>query len=99
MRDTGEPAQDVILRFSALAGRWVREERWHTTQEITDEPDGCVRFRVHVPVTPELRRWVFHYGSEIEVLLPQSLRDWMRTEAETVAARYAAETEAEHVRD
>ncbi|MDQ2786900.1 MAG: WYL domain-containing protein [Chloroflexota bacterium] len=99
MRDTGEPAQDVILRFSALAGRWVREERWHTTQEITDEPDGHIRFTVRTPLTPEFRRWVFHYGSEVEVLLPQSLRDWMRTEAETVAARYAAETGAEHVRD
>lgn len=91
MRDTGEPAEEVVLRFSPLAGRWVREERWHTTQEITDEADGRVRFRVHVPVTPELRRWVFHYGREVEVLTPSSLREWVRDEAEKVAARYRAE--------
>jgi len=88
MRDTGEPAEEVVLRFSALAGRWVREERWHTTQEITDEADGRVCFRVHVPVTPEFRHWVFHYGSEVEVLAPLSLRDWMRAEAEVVAMQY-----------
>ncbi len=91
MRDTGEPAQDVILRFSALAGRWVREERWHTTQEITDEADGAVRFTVRTPLTPEFRRWVFHYGCEVEVLAPASLRAWVHDEAETVAARYRAE--------
>lgn len=91
MRDTGEPAQEVVLRFSALAGRWVREERWHTTQEITDEADGQVLFRVHVPITPELRRWIFHYGTEVEVLTPSSLRQWMRDEAESVAARYREE--------
>ncbi len=91
MRDTGEPAQDVILRFSALAGRWVREERWHTTQQITDEPDGAVRFTVRTPLTPEFRRWVFHYGSEVEVLAPSDLRAWVYAEAESVAACYYAE--------
>ncbi len=96
MRDTGEPAQDVILRFSALAGRWVREERWHTTQEITDEADGHVRFVVHVPVTPELRRWVFHYGSEVEVLAPASLRAWVHDEAEHITAHYAADIGADY---
>lgn len=73
MRDTGEPAQEVVVRFSPLAGRWVREERWHPTQEITDEADGPMLFRVHVPITPELRRWVFHYGREVAVLAPPSL--------------------------
>jgi len=88
MRDTGEPAQEVVLRFSPLAGRWVREERWHTTQEITDEPDGHVRFRVQVPITLELCRWVFHYGNEVYVLDPPALRDWVREEAERVARQY-----------
>lgn len=91
MRDTGEPAQEVVLRFTPLAGRWVREECWHATQEIGEEPDGHVRFRVHVPVTPELRRWVFRYGREVEILAPPTLREWMREEAEGVADRYRAD--------
>jgi predicted DNA-binding transcriptional regulator YafY len=99
MRDTGEPAEEVVLRFSPLAGRWVREERWHMTQEIADEADGRVRFRVHVPVTPELRRWVFHYGREVEVLAPQSLREWIRDEAECVAAQFCEEKGATRLFD
>lgn len=91
MRATGEPAQEVVLRFSSLAGRWVREERWHTTQEIDEEADGQIRFRVQVPITLELCRWVFHYGREVEVLGPPALREWVREEAERVAARYRTE--------
>lgn len=88
MRNTGDPEADVVLRFTPRAGRWVREERWHPTQQVTDEPDGTVRFTVRTPLTPEFRRWVFHYGSKVEVLGPPDLRDWMHAEAEIVAARY-----------
>lgn len=88
MRDTGDPVEDVILRFSPLAGRWVREERWHPSQTVSDEPDGHMRFHVRIPITPEFRRWVFRYGTEVEVLAPPALRSWMREEARTVMARY-----------
>jgi len=88
MRNTGDPEADVVLRFTPRAGRWVREERWHATQQVTDEPDGHIRFTVRTPLTPEFRRWVFHYGSEVEVLSPPDLRQWMHAEAESVAARY-----------
>jgi len=92
MRNTGDPEADVVLRFSPRAGRWVREERWHATQEVIEQPDGTVRFMVRTPLTPEFRRWVFHYGSEVEVLAPASLQAWVRTEAESVVARYSAST-------
>ncbi len=91
MRNTGDPEADVVLRFTPRAGRWVREERWHATQQVIDEPDGHIRFTVRTPLTPEFRHWVFHYGSEVEVLSPPDLREWVYAEAESVAARYYAE--------
>lgn len=93
MREPDAPVEDVELRFSALAGRWVREERWHATQAITELADGGVRFCVQIPVTSEFRHWVFHYGSLVEVVSPASLREWVRTEAARVWQRYAAEGE------
>jgi predicted DNA-binding transcriptional regulator YafY len=91
MRNTGDPEADVVLRFSPRAGQWVREERWHATQQVTDELDGHIRFAVRTPLTPEFRRWVFHYGSEVEVLAPRTLRGWVQEEAENVASRYREE--------
>jgi predicted DNA-binding transcriptional regulator YafY len=96
MRNTGDPEAEVILRFSPRAGRWVREERWHPTQQVTEEADGHIRFTVRTPLTPEFRRWVFHYGTEVSVLAPPDLRLWMREEAEAVVARYCIEEGDRH---
>lgn len=50
MCNTGDPEAGVILRFSPRVGRWMREERWHTTQQVTDEPDGHTRFALRIPL-------------------------------------------------
>lgn len=87
MRNTGDPEVEAVLRFTPRAGRWVREERWHPTQQVEEEPDGHVRFTVRTPLTPEFRHWVFHYGSEVEVLFPPDLQEWIAAEARRILAR------------
>jgi predicted DNA-binding transcriptional regulator YafY len=82
----------VTLRFSPLAGRWVREEQWHPSQRVEDGEDGSVRLHLTVAITPEFRRWVFHYGREVTVEAPAELRAWMAEEARAVLARLAADS-------
>lgn len=87
----GEP-EAVTLRFSPLAGRWVREEQWHPSQQVEEEPDGHVRLRLRIAITPEFRHWVFHYGREVTVLEPATLRAWVAEEARAVLAGLGEET-------
>jgi len=90
MRGLSLPVEDVVLRFRPPASRWVAEERWHESQQITPLPDGSIEFRVTIQVTPEFQRWVFRYGRDVDVLAPRSLREWVAEEAAAVLASVAA---------
>ena len=91
MRGLSLPVEEVVLRFRPPASRWVAEERWHDTQQVTVLTDGRVEFRVTIQVSPEFQRWVFRYGRDVEVVNPRSLREWMADEAAAVLAAMTPE--------
>jgi len=70
----GEP-QDVAIRFDAYQARWIRERRWHETQQPLEElPDGSVILRFRTGGLGEVKRWVIQYGPHAAVLAPEALR-------------------------
>lgn len=81
------PAEEVILHFSADAGRWVAEEEWHPSQAIEPLPGGELRFRVCIPITEEFVHWVVRYGAAVEVVAPLHLRRAVRDEHLQAAER------------
>lgn len=87
MRGVAGPVEEVALRFRPPTASFVTEEAWHPSQRVAwDTADGTATFRVAVIVTPELRRWVYGYGSDVEVLAPDHLRAWVAEEARRVVA-------------
>jgi len=86
MRGLDLPIEQVELHFRPPAARWVAEESWHASQEVAWLSDELLRFRVRIQVTPEFQRWVFRYGRDIQVIAPDSLRRWVRAEAEAILA-------------
>lgn len=72
--DASEPV-DVVLRFSPEAGAWVSEEQWHSSQQVEEQADGSVLFKLHIAVTAEFVNWLMYYGSRVRVLEPEWLRD------------------------
>ncbi|HOI96566.1 MAG TPA: WYL domain-containing protein [Syntrophobacter fumaroxidans] len=88
MRGDSQAPVDVALRFTPEAGRWVSEEHWHKSQRVEVEPDGHVLFRLHLPVTPEFVNWVLYYGSRVEVVTPESLREIVAEEHRRAAGLY-----------
>ena len=89
MRGVEGPVEEVALRFRSPSAQFVAEEQWHPSQRVEWGNDGTMLFRVAVVVTPELRRWVYHYGREVDVLAPDHLRAWVADEARAVAAATA----------
>ncbi len=48
----------------------MAEEYWHPSQQVEEQLDGSVLFRLHIAVPPEFVNWLLYYGSRVEVLSP-----------------------------
>jgi predicted DNA-binding transcriptional regulator YafY len=77
----------VRVVFSEKAARYIREHLWHPSQRFRDLPDGRLEMTLRVADGLELRRWIFGYGIEAEVLEPEALREALQAEAASLAER------------
>ena len=84
----GEAASEVCLRFSPAVAPWVAEQVWHPDQQAVPEPGGSIRLSFPVADFREVRREVLKYGSQVEVISPDGLRDELRHEIEKMTALY-----------
>lgn len=80
------PPEDVTLRFTADAGRWVTEETWHASQQVEVADDGSYLMRFHVGVTPEFVGWLMRHGADVRVLAPEWLRQELAERHRAAAA-------------
>jgi len=83
---------EIVIRFDSYQSRYIRERRWHETQQIEELAGGELIMRFQGSGLGEIRRWVMRYGSHAEVLAPASLRAEVAQEALRTAALYAPET-------
>jgi predicted DNA-binding transcriptional regulator YafY len=80
---------NVAIRFDEYQARWIRERRWHDTQEPLEElPDGGVILRFRAGGLNEIKRWVMSYGAHAEVLEPPELRAAVAEEVGKLAEMY-----------
>lgn len=70
----GGEVVNVVIRFASQAARYVREKRWHDSQEIQEEEGGALILKFQTSGLGEVKRWVLQYGGNAEVLAPDSLR-------------------------
>jgi predicted DNA-binding transcriptional regulator YafY len=87
LTERGEVA-DVTIRFDEYQARWIRERRWHATQEIEELPGGGLILRLRAGGLDEIKRWVMSYGAHAEVLEPPGLRAAVAQEVGRLAEMY-----------
>jgi proteasome accessory factor C len=85
---SGPAEHRAELLFSPEMARWVSEEVWHPDQRGTLEADGSWRLTLPFSSARELIMDVLRYGSEVEVLAPDFLREAVASEARKTAAMY-----------
>ncbi len=85
----------IKVWFHADVAGYIKEKIWHQSQQINLQDDGSIIFEAEVAGTDEIRFWIMTWGSRAEVLVPASLREEIRAEAEMMARRYEAPIVAE----
>ena len=83
----GEP-ETVKIWFDAEIAGYITEKIWHDTQTIEKQKDGSILFTAQVAGTEEIKFWIMNWGSKALVLMPESLRNEIRAEAEAMLKQY-----------
>jgi predicted DNA-binding transcriptional regulator YafY len=85
----GGEEERIAIRFDAYQARWIRERRWHGSQEPLEElPGGGVILRFRTGGLDAVKRWVMQYGAHAEVLEPEVLRDDVGIEVQKLEELY-----------
>jgi predicted DNA-binding transcriptional regulator YafY len=85
---SGEQVSEVILRFSAAAKPFVVERQWHPSQHIQATSDGGCLLRLQVSEPLEMQPWIRSWGSQVEVMAPDWLREQIAADFQQAAEQY-----------
>jgi predicted DNA-binding transcriptional regulator YafY len=69
----GRPVE-VTVDFQGRAARVVAGSRHHPQEMVEQLGPDLVRYRVTVPGTEEIKRWILGFGADAEVVGPEELR-------------------------
>jgi len=78
----------IAIWFDAPTAPYVRERRWHPTQEIEEHSDGSITLQMKVTGLNDLKRWVLGYGKGAIVKSPPELVRMVRDEVEAMSTQY-----------
>lgn len=81
---SGEGRYEVVLRFSAKVADYIREKRWHDSQQLRELKDGSLELRLKLSSLIEIERWVLSWGQNARVIQPRELLASIRQAAKAV---------------
>ena len=75
---SGEGQYDVVIRFNARAADYIREKKWHESQQLRELKNGAVELRLKLSGLVEIERWILSWGGDAKVIKPRQLADAVR---------------------
>lgn len=88
LRGEAGPVEEVVLRFTPTAAAWVRDERWHWSQDMATQQDGSLIVRFRCGVNHEMVRWLLSFGEQVTVEQTPELRKALMDEAGRIVERH-----------
>lgn len=81
---SGQGEFDVVLRFNELVADYIREKKWHDSQQLRELKEGGVELRLRLSSLVEIERWVLSWGGNAVVVRPPELATAVRRAAEKI---------------
>lgn len=79
---------EVVLVFEERVSDYIREKRWHASQDLKELPGGGVELRLRLGSLVEVERWVLGWGGAARVLAPEKLVERVREAARRLQASH-----------
>jgi predicted DNA-binding transcriptional regulator YafY len=76
--ETYSPAEKVVLEFSKQQGNYIKTFPLHESQRIMEETEYSVILEIFIHATNDIIMELLKYGSDVEVIEPQSLIGTMK---------------------
>ncbi len=76
--ETYSPAEKVVLEFSKQQGNYIKTFPLHESQRIIEETEDIVILEIFIHTTNDIIMELLKYGSDVEVVEPQSLIGTMK---------------------
>jgi proteasome accessory factor B len=84
---SGQGSFDVVIRFNELVADYIREKKWHDSQQLKELKDGGLELRMKLSSLAEVERWVLGWAGNAKVIQPQELADKVRQSAQDILER------------
>lgn len=76
------------MDFDAWGADDVRGRRWHSSQELTELPQGRLRVKLRLNSLEEVEGWVLGFGTHATVVGPQKLKERLCAATRELFQRY-----------
>jgi predicted DNA-binding transcriptional regulator YafY len=84
----GVAPEIVKLAFTPLVAQYIRERKWHSSQQLVPTETGGVIVTMHLGLSNELLNWILGFGCEVKVIEPASLQKRIVANAEGILRLY-----------
>jgi len=80
----GRGAHEVILQFDRGVADYIREKKWHDSQQLRELNNGGVELRLKLSSLLEVERWVLGWGGNAKVVSPDELAEAVKASAKRI---------------
>jgi len=78
----------VKIWFAPEAAEYIKEKKWHESQEILDQIDGSIIFKAEVAGIHDIKIWIMSWGAKAKVIEPESLKKGIMSEIDSLVLLY-----------
>ncbi len=91
---SGQGAFDVVIQFDPSVADYIREKKWHESQQLRDRKGGVVELRLKLSSLNEVERWILGWAGNAIAVSPPELVASIRRSAHRILATAEAREEA-----
>ncbi len=81
---SGEGEFEVVIRFNARAADYIREKKWHESQQLRELKNGGVELKLKLSSLVEIERWILSWGGDAIAIKPKQLVEAVKESAKKI---------------